>query len=433
MEISCSIEILLKGDSEVDHTTLKAEFLKHLKTLTKTLQQNSTIPLANFKNNHLLFDNIETAKVCEIIYKDQSFFYITDLKIECFVYKLNDLNDEDQDEDEEMDGVDDGGIVQFRQESLPSSKFEGLWESLIFEETIKRKLLNYVSTSMLFCEKKVNSNLICWNKLVLLHGPPGTGKTSLCKALAQKLSIRLAEHFPYGKFIEINSHSLFSKYFSESGKLVGKLFSDINQFLDDESTFICLLIDEVESLTSARKQCLNGMEPSDSIRVVNALLTQLDQLKNRKNVCVFTTSNLTNAIDDAFIDRADVMQFIGNPSKKAIYIILSSCLNELIRCGLIFSNKQKAILDYKIVENFKNNIEKNNVNSFCVNESSISLFEISTELETRNFSGRSIRKLPFLTHAYSFNDNLVSLENFMEKLAETVKLEGENKFSTMLG
>ncbi|KAJ3201079.1 Pachytene checkpoint protein 2 [Clydaea vesicula] len=370
MEISCSIEILLKGDSEVDHTTLKAEFLKHLKTLTKTLQQNSTIPLANFKNNHLLFDNIETAKVCEIIYKDQSFFYITDLKIECFVYKLNDLNDEDQDEDEEMDGVDDGGIVQFRQESLPSSKFEGLWESLIF---------------------------------VLLHGPPGTGKTSLCKALAQKLSIRLAEHFPYGKFIEINSHSLFSKYFSESGKLVGKLFSDINQFLDDESTFICLLIDEVESLTSARKQCLNGMEPSDSIRVVNALLTQLDQLKNRKNVCVFTTSNLTNAIDDAFIDRADVMQFIGNPSKKAIYIILSSCLNELIRCGLIFSNKQKAILDYKIVENLKNNIEKNNVNSFCVNESSISLFEISTELETRNFSGRSIRKLPFLTHAYSFN------------------------------
>lgn len=69
---------------------------------------------------------------------------------------------------------------------------------------------------MLFSDLAVNSNIINWNKLVLLYGPPGTGKTSLCKALAQKAAIRLGHRFEYGEFIEINSHSLFSKWFSEA-------------------------------------------------------------------------------------------------------------------------------------------------------------------------------------------------------------------------
>ena len=38
---------------------------------------------------------------------------------------------------------------------------------------------------------------------------------------------------------------------------------------------------------------MGGSEPSDALRVVNALLTQLDKLKHRKNVLVLTTSNIS--------------------------------------------------------------------------------------------------------------------------------------------
>lgn len=59
---------------------------------------------------------------------------------------------------------------------------------------------------------------------------------------------------------------------------------------------LTVILDEVESLTAARAGALSGNEPSDALRVVNALLTQLDKLKHRKNVLVMSTSNLAKAI-----------------------------------------------------------------------------------------------------------------------------------------
>lgn len=49
--------------------------------------------------------------------------------------------------------------------------------------------------------------------------------------------------------------------------------------------------DEVESLSAARTAAVAGSEPSDAIRVVNALLTELDRLKRHENVLILTTSN----------------------------------------------------------------------------------------------------------------------------------------------
>ena len=56
-------------------------------------------------------------------------------------------------------------------------------------------------------------------------------------------------------------------------------------------------------------------------RAVNALLTQLDALKAHSNVMILTTSNITDAIDLAFVDRADIKAYIGPPSWQVCKLV----------------------------------------------------------------------------------------------------------------
>ena len=88
-------------------------------------------------------------------------------------------------------------------------------------------LLNYVASMMLFADKAVNHQVCSFNRCILLHGPPGSGKTSLFQALAHKLGVRFGSRYSNPLLYEVHAASLFSKYFSESSKLVIHLFENV--------------------------------------------------------------------------------------------------------------------------------------------------------------------------------------------------------------
>ncbi|KAF9263702.1 AAA-domain-containing protein [Marasmius fiardii PR-910] len=290
---------------------------------------------------------------------------------------------------------------------LPNRNWEGLWDSLIYESDVKLKLLDYIHATLVLSDAGVDFNLVSWNRVVLLHGPPGTGKTSLCRALAQKLSIRLSERYSHGRLLEINSHSLFSKWFSESGKLVQRLFTSITELADEEEAFLVVLIDEVESLTAARAGAMAGTEPSDGLRVVNALLTQLDKLKHRKNVLIMSTSNLVQAIDSAFVDRADIVQYIDLPPREAVYEILRSCFVEMISKGILTGVAVPPLQTALMYERTAPTGQGTTTPSIATATDShvrsklvgLRLLSLATKCKAQQMSGRALRRLPVLALA----------------------------------
>lgn len=267
---------------------------------------------------------------------------------------------------------------------LPHAQLEGLWESLLYGQTLhasrcfKVDLLKYMQTSLLFSFAGVNPHLIHWSRLILLFGPPGTGKTSLCKAVAHKLSILLHRVFPCSVLVEINSPQVFSRWFSESGKQVMKTFLHIQKLASDRNRFVCVLMDEVESLVMARHNALQGNEPSDALRVVNVILTQLDALQRCQNVLLLATSNMVETIDSAFLDRVDKKVYVGPPGRTARRAIIRSSVVMLLEKQLVaWSSSMEEVTHL--------------------------LHKISTLSE--GLSGRFLRKVSFLAfhHVYDFS------------------------------
>jgi pachytene checkpoint protein 2 len=360
-----------------------------------------------------------------------------------YMYTLN----EEPPEPEEIDepgNQDSDPITVCETTALPHMSLHTSWEHLIFPKTLKRNLLSYANTALLFSNKKVSSHIINWNRVLMLYGVPGTGKTTLCRALAHKLSIQTQHIFSSGGYLlEIKSHSLFSKWFSESGKLIARLFDRIRELVEDEpDALFCVLIDEVESLAGSRTASTkSGSEPSDAVRAVNSLLTSLDSIRQYRNVLILTTTNLTDCVDSAFVDRVDWMVKIDLPNEHARYEILRGCIMELKTKGILImeeghddrSENEWYMCDYNsaLEQEISQNIEREEQYMYqnmerekenCNSTPSIHLLQCARLAE--GLSGRSLRKLPFQSYAFHIGTmQNPSVMDFMEALRSSISMK----------
>jgi pachytene checkpoint protein 2 len=142
----------------------------------------------------------------------------------------------------------------------------------------------------------LNPHLINFNRLILLHGPSGTGKSTLCRALTHRLSVALYPRFRECRLIEMNTSSMFSCWFGESASLVDQCFNAAFDRAADPETFVCLLIDEIESIAGSREKALGAQEVADSARATCQLLIELDKMRSMPNILMFCTTNLISTV-----------------------------------------------------------------------------------------------------------------------------------------
>jgi SpoVK/Ycf46/Vps4 family AAA+-type ATPase len=217
------------------------------------------------------------------------------------------------------------GLADIRE--LPDPEFVALWDAILVANELKDQLLSQAVLNFTV-RGKVPRATLPLHGISLLIGPPGTGKTSLAKGLAARTAQvfggrKGAKSFRY---VEVDPHALSSGSLGRTQRAITQLFaSTIAEQAALGPTIV--LLDEVETIISDRAKLSLEANPVDVHRATDAALVQLDHLaESNRDILFVATSNFPQAIDAAFLSRADLVIKVPSPDESGRLAILRDTL-----------------------------------------------------------------------------------------------------------
>ena len=152
---------------------------------------------------------------------------------------------------------------------------------------------------------------------MLLHGPPGCGKTLIARQIGKVLNAREPKI--------VNGPEILDKYVGASEEKIRELFADaeVEQKKEGDNSMLHIIIfDEMDAICKSRGSVRDGTGVSDS--VVNQLLSKIDGVDSLNNILVIGMTNRKDMIDEAILrpGRLELHVEIGLPDEKGRLQIL---------------------------------------------------------------------------------------------------------------